>query len=140
MQADVLLAPKRESEAATRAMEELEELLTRPEPQTALVLVAARSTSGAECSAADNTATLVECGSIRKSGRRRALGAEPLAAAGAHLDPAGARLAGRARRDGCQAFAGRNRSPAALRPRQKVITLADVKEIIAPQHSRMTGR
>jgi DNA polymerase III delta subunit len=40
LQADTLLAPKRESEAATRALNQLEELITRPDPQTTLVLVA----------------------------------------------------------------------------------------------------
>src|SRR5438132_9207191 len=33
-QADVLLAPRRESEAAARALEDLEAYLERPEPQT----------------------------------------------------------------------------------------------------------
>ena len=40
MQAEALLVPKRESDAATRALDELEALLKRPEPQTTLVLVA----------------------------------------------------------------------------------------------------
>jgi DNA polymerase III delta subunit len=40
LQADPLLAPKRESEAAARALDELEALIKRPEPQTTLVLVA----------------------------------------------------------------------------------------------------
>ena len=35
-----LLVPKRESEAATRALDQLEALLKQPEPQTTLVLVA----------------------------------------------------------------------------------------------------
>ena len=39
-QADTLLAPKRESEAATRALDELESLLKAPEPQTTLVFMA----------------------------------------------------------------------------------------------------
>src|SRR5439155_6765945 len=39
-QADALLIPKRESEAAARALEELERLLMNPEPLTVLVLVA----------------------------------------------------------------------------------------------------
>src|SRR6266480_774685 len=36
-QAETLLTPKRESDAAMRAMDELETLLKRPEPQTTLV-------------------------------------------------------------------------------------------------------
>src|SRR5437763_16766725 len=37
MQAETLIAPKRESDGATRAMDQLEELLRRPEPMTTLV-------------------------------------------------------------------------------------------------------
>src|SRR4249919_927310 len=40
LQAEMLLAPKRESEAATRALDQLEDLIKRPEPQTTLILVA----------------------------------------------------------------------------------------------------
>jgi DNA polymerase III delta subunit len=40
LQAEALLAPKRESDAATRAMDQLEALLKQPETQTTLVLVA----------------------------------------------------------------------------------------------------
>ncbi len=43
LQAETLLAPKRESEAATRALEQLEALFKAPEPQTTLVLVATRA-------------------------------------------------------------------------------------------------
>src|SRR6266850_5418948 len=41
LQAETLLMPKRESEAASRALEQLEALFKQPEPQTTLVLVAA---------------------------------------------------------------------------------------------------
>src|SRR5437764_4223547 len=40
VQADTLLAPKRESEGAERAMEQLDALLNSPEPTTTLVFVA----------------------------------------------------------------------------------------------------
>jgi len=39
LQAETLLAPKRDSEAATRALEELEAIVKHPEAQTTLVLV-----------------------------------------------------------------------------------------------------
>ena len=42
-QAETLLTPKRESDAAMRAMDQLEALLKRPEPQTTLVFVAGSS-------------------------------------------------------------------------------------------------
>jgi DNA polymerase III subunit delta len=41
LQAETLLAPKRESDAAARAMEQLDALVKQPEPSTTLVLVAA---------------------------------------------------------------------------------------------------
>src|SRR6267142_3781882 len=41
LQAETLLAPRRESDAATRALEELEAIFKQPEPQTTLVLVVA---------------------------------------------------------------------------------------------------
>ena len=40
LQAQALLIPKRESEAANRALEQLEALIEQPDPQTTLVLVA----------------------------------------------------------------------------------------------------
>src|SRR5262245_54553863 len=40
LQAETLLVPKRESDSATRALDELEMLLKRPEPQTTLIFVA----------------------------------------------------------------------------------------------------
>src|SRR3954470_18238410 len=40
LQADTLIAPKRESEAATRALEQLEALIKQPDPQTTVVFVA----------------------------------------------------------------------------------------------------
>src|SRR3954454_19516603 len=40
LQADLLLTPKRESEAAVRAIEQLDALLKEPEPTTTLVIVA----------------------------------------------------------------------------------------------------
>jgi hypothetical protein len=39
LQAQGLLVPKRESDAATRALEDLEDLLKNPDPQTTVVLV-----------------------------------------------------------------------------------------------------
>ena len=46
-QADALLVPKRESEAATRAFDELETLVRNPEPQSVLVFVSASLDSNA---------------------------------------------------------------------------------------------
>ena len=76
LQAETLLVPKRESEAATRALEQLEALLKQPEPQTTLVLVAHRVDKRSRMfKLLQKHATIVECGVARGSGRRRALGA-----------------------------------------------------------------
>ena len=130
LQAEALLVPKRESEAATRALEQLEALLKQPEPQTTLVLVAAprRQAQPHVQAAAEAARRIVECGVARGSGRRRAMGAD-------------ARRGGAARRSirrrrGCspqragtgrQAAARRRRSAAALRARPEAITVDDVR-------------
>src|SRR5947207_9140885 len=63
MQAETLLAPKRESDAATRAMDQLESLLKQPETQTTLVLVAtAVDKRGRIFKLLQKQATIVECG------------------------------------------------------------------------------
>jgi DNA polymerase III delta subunit len=65
LQADPLLAPKRESEAATRALDELEALIKHPEPQTTLVLVAGSLDKRSRMyKLLLKHATTVECGAI----------------------------------------------------------------------------
>ncbi len=65
LRAESLLAPKRESEAATRALEQLEALLKRPEAQTTLVLVAAPLDKRTRMwKLLQKQATIVECGVI----------------------------------------------------------------------------
>ena len=113
----MLLAPKRESEAATRALDELEELLKRPEPQTTLVLVA-----GTLDKRSRMYKLLGEAGDAgrvrrdRESGRRRALDSQPRGGRrDAQIDPAGARLHRGARGTDVKRPAQRRRSAAALR-------------------------
>ena len=65
LQAETLLAPKRESEAAARALEQLEELIKRPETQTTLVLVATSiDKRGKMFRLLQKSATIVECGAL----------------------------------------------------------------------------
>src|SRR4030095_2185092 len=65
MQAETLLMPKRESEAATRALDSLEALLEAPEPQTTLVFVAAAVDKRSRMfKIFFKRATVVECGAI----------------------------------------------------------------------------
>ena len=70
LQADAVLAPKRDSEAAARALEQLEALLARPEPMTTLVLVAASVDKRSRIfKLLQKQATVVECGVLCRSSR-----------------------------------------------------------------------
>jgi DNA polymerase-3 subunit delta len=63
LQAELMLVPRRESEAATRAVQELETYLQRPERQTVLVLVATSVDRRSRLyKLLTKQATLVECG------------------------------------------------------------------------------
>ena len=143
-QAETLLAPKRESEAAARALEQLAAFLEKPEPLSTLVF---------EASAIDRRtrvykqlarfATIVDCGSPADlAGAERWVRAR-VTAAGAEIDPAGARalatLAGfpeRPQNDGKTGNVKRLRGEVdrlllyALG--QKRITLDDVREVAGP--------
>src|SRR4051794_5889926 len=93
LQAETLLAPKRESDAAARAMEHLEALVARPEPTTALVLVATSvDKRGRMFKTLQKHATIVECGVLEDLGDAERWVRSRIAAAGAAIDPAAARL------------------------------------------------
>ena len=94
LQAELMLVPRRESEAATRAVQELETYLQSPERQTVLVLVA---------TAVDRRSRLYKLltqtgdarglRSARRSGRRRAVGSgEGGARSASAIEPAAVRL------------------------------------------------
>ena len=92
-----------------------------------------RSTSAAGCtSCCQKQATLVECGVARGSGGRRALGPNRVAAAGAQIEPAAARLL--AERAGTDVKRLRNDVDRLLLYAlgQKTITVDDVREIAGP--------
>ena len=143
-QADVMLVPKRESETATRALDQLEAALMEPEPQTTLVLVAGTIDKRSRIyKLLAKQATLVDCGAPDDvSGAERWVRAR-IAAAGVEIEPAGARvlavLAGfpeRPRADGKTGNVKRLRGDVdrlllyALG--QKRIAVADVREIAGP--------
>ncbi len=91
-QAEALLAPKRESEAATRALDELEALLKAPEPQTTIVFVAgAVDKRGRMYKLLARQATIVECGAIEDQADAERWIRTRVTAAGAEIDPAAAR-------------------------------------------------
>ncbi len=91
-QAEALLAPKRESEAAERAIEEFARLLEKPEPLTTLVLVAAALDKRTRTyKLLVKHATIVDCGSPDDvAGAARWVKAR-VEAVGVEIDPAGAR-------------------------------------------------
>jgi DNA polymerase-3 subunit delta len=93
LQAETLLAPKRESEAATRALEELEELVKRPEKETTLVFVAGSLDKRSKMfKLLAKQATLVECGAIENLADGERWIRNRAAAAGVQIDAGGVRL------------------------------------------------
>jgi len=94
LQAETLLAPRRESDAATRAMDQLEALLRQPETQTTLVLVAtAVDKRGRLFKLLQKQATIVECGVLEDlADAERWVRTRVAASGGAAIDPAAARL------------------------------------------------
>jgi DNA polymerase III delta subunit len=91
-QAETLLSPKRESDAAERAIEEFSTLLEKPELMTTLVLVASSLDKRTKVyKLLAKHATLVDCGSPEDvAGAARWVKAR-VDAVGVDIDPAGAR-------------------------------------------------
>jgi DNA polymerase III delta subunit len=91
-QAETILAPKRDSEAASRALDELEKLLQRPEPQTTLVLVAGSVDKRSRLyKLLTKEAVIVECGAIESQDDAERWVRARVAAAGQQIEPAAAR-------------------------------------------------
>jgi len=133
LQAETLLAPKRESDAATRALEQLEALFKSPDPQVALVLVAgALDKRSRMFKLLMKQATVVECGAIADQADAERWVRLRIAAAGAELEPAAARLI--AQRGGTDVKRLRGDVDRLLLYAlgQKTITVADVREIAGP--------
>src|SRR5205814_5527102 len=86
-------APRRESEAAASAHEELEAYLGQPEAQTVLVFVASPLDKRSRIfKTLAKHATLVECGALEDQADAERWIRTRVAAAGAAIDPAAARL------------------------------------------------
>jgi DNA polymerase-3 subunit delta len=133
LQAQGLLAPKRESEAATRALEQLEQLFTEPDPQTTLVLVAGTLDKRSRIyKLLAKHATLVECGVLENIDDAARWVVNRVAAADMKIDPAGARLL--AERGGTDVKRLRNDVDRLLLYAlgQKSISVDDVREIVGP--------
>jgi DNA polymerase III delta subunit len=93
LQAEWLIAPKRESEAVARALGQLEELFIRPEPHTTLVLVATSVDKRSRLyRLLAKQTTLVECGVLENPADAERWVRNRVAAAGQEIDPAAAGL------------------------------------------------
>jgi DNA polymerase-3 subunit delta len=93
LQAEAILLPKRESDAATRALEAFESLLKQPEPGTTLVLVAGTLDKRSRMyKLLQKQAVIVECGAIDDGPDAERWVRTRVAAGGAEIDPAAARL------------------------------------------------
>lgn len=133
LQADALLAPKRESEAAIRAMDDLERFIQRPEPQTTLVLVSGTLDKRSRMfKLLSKQATIVECGAIEDLADAERWVRNRVTAGGSQIEPAGARLL--AERCGTDVKRLRNDTERLLLYSlgQKTVTLADVREVVGP--------
>jgi DNA polymerase-3 subunit delta len=130
-QADALLAPKRESESAARAHEELESLLKAPEPLTILVFLAgALDKRSRMFKLLLKYATIVECGAVEDVADAERWVRSRLAAAGMEVEPRAVRLV--AERAGTDVRRLRNDVDrlalyALGRPR---VTVDDVREVV----------
>ena len=133
MQAEYLIVPKRESEAAVQAIEQLEQLLNRPEPECTLVFVAGNVDKRSRLyKALVNQATLVECGTLQSRADAERWIRTRAAAAGQDMDPAAATLL--AARAGPDVKRLRNDMDRLLLYTlgQKRIGIEDVREIAGP--------
>jgi len=132
-QADALLVPKRESEAATRALDELEGFVQHPEAQTTVVFVAGSlDRRGRMFKLLQKHATLVECGTIESQADAERWVRNRVAAAGSQIEPAAARLL--AERAGTDVKRLRNDVERLLLYAlgQKSITIDDAREMVGP--------
>jgi DNA polymerase-3 subunit delta len=133
-QADMLLAPKRESEAASRALAQLEAYLESPEPQTVVVFVgAALDRRSRSYRLLAKQATLVDCGVLEDQADADRWVRMRAAAAGAAIEPAVARLlAARAGPDVKRLRADVDRL-LLYALGQPTITLEDARQVVGPE-------
>ena len=133
VQAETLLTPKRESEAATRALEQLEALLKRPEAQTTLVFVATSVDKRSKMfKVMQKQATIVECGVLEDMADAERWVRTRIAAAGAVIDPTAARLIAQRAGTDVKRLRGDVDRLLLYALGQKQITADDVREVTGP--------
>jgi len=143
-QAQALLVPKRESEAATRAMADLEALFASPEPQTTLVLVSTPLDKRTRVyKTLQKHATIVMCGVIEDLAGAEQWVRSRIREQGVEIEPAAARLLGELAGFPVR-FDPKSPHGSVIRLRgevdrlllytlgQKTITVADARELAGP--------
>jgi DNA polymerase-3 subunit delta len=132
-QADALLMPKRESEAAVRALEDLERLLLKPEPLTVLVLVAgALDRRSRLYKLLVKQATVVECGAIADQADAERWVRNRVTSAGAQIDSGAARLVAQRAGTDVKRLRGDVDRLLLYAYGQQSITADDVRELVGP--------
>jgi DNA polymerase-3 subunit delta len=132
-QVDALLVPKRESEAAARALDEFEKLLNSPEPMTVLVLVAGGLDRRSRLyKLLLKQATVVECGVLADQADAERWVRNRVAAAGAQIDPAAASLIAQRAGVDVQRLRGDVDRLLLYTLGQKSVTVDDVRELVGP--------
>jgi len=133
MQADTLIAPKRESDAATRAMDQLEALVAQPEPLTTLVFVAASvDKRGRMFKLFQKHTTLVECGVLEDLADAERWVKNRVAASEAAIDPPAARLVAQRAGTDVRRLRGDVDRLLLFTLGQKQITVDDVRAVTGP--------
>jgi len=132
-QADALLMPKRESEAAARALDEFEKLLNNPEPLSVLVLVTgALDRRSRLYKLLLKQATVVECGAIADQADAERWVKNRVAAAGGQIDPAATRLIAQRAGTDVQRLRGDVDRLLLYTLGKKSVTADDVRELVGP--------
>ena len=133
LQADTLLVPKRESEAATRALDQLETIVKEADPRTTLVLVAGSVDKRSRMyKLLVKHATLVESGLIEDRADAERWIRTRVAAAGAEIDPAAARLLAERGGTDVKRLRGDVERLLLYALGQKSVTVEDVRQIVGP--------
>src|SRR3989454_3520730 len=133
LQADTLLVPKRESEAATRALDQLETIVKEADPRTTLVLVAGSVDKRSRMyKLLVKHATLVESELIEDRADAERWIRTRVAAAGAEIDPAAARLLAERGGTDVKRLRGDVERLLLYALGQKSVTIEDVRQIVGP--------
>jgi DNA polymerase-3 subunit delta len=133
MHAEALLVPRRESETAARALDELEAYLSSPDSQTVLVLVAAVLDRRSRMfKLLNRLATVVNCGVIEDQADAENWIRARVAAANVAIEPAAVRLLAARAGTNVKRLRGDLDRLLLYALGQKTVTVADVREIAGP--------